>query len=570
METIGQGVLGQGNTNAYSKWIKIDNINGNDIKEIQLTAKSFYSAAVIIMNNGNVYGAGHNDGRLGKGKNKSKFVAIENYYNSKQIEMGDLTTYFINSKNELYACGYSGYFNMNENIIVDNAKKIASNVKQVKIRGAEVVYLTENNKIYYTKYGDTPIQINIDINENNNVNLVSVKYFISNSELYLINLETLNTNLSKYNVISYNNSYGEYEFTQNKNMSIYMTDNPNIYIEASPNICKIGIKSNYNLRKVFENVAFVQGKGNNISIVDRNGKIYESIKANDNKNIIGAKKIIASASNKYVIKKDGTLWAKGNMMAGMWGEYVVKNDYIQITKDGINNFTNIKDIYTSTTGCAVVFKTSDNKIYWAGSTSYIMLPQIYGEYNTIGNGSITYYPHEVNSEIIGLIKDKIKDVAFCQINKGGISGACTLILTEDGKLYTMSNNRNMSGNSGYADITNGDFTELTIKEGTTVKQVITEDGLSLALLSNGEIYGWGYNTYGILGPSYEVGGIYPTPVKLEGLPANIRYMSLGNGFAIFASKSGEVYGIGKNDYGQLGTGDSVGRTEFVRCTKLEE
>ena len=55
MEIIGQGVLGQGNTNAYSKWIKIDNINGNDIKEIQLTAKSFYSAAVIIMNNGNVY-----------------------------------------------------------------------------------------------------------------------------------------------------------------------------------------------------------------------------------------------------------------------------------------------------------------------------------------------------------------------------------------------------------------------------------------------------------------------------------------------------------------------------------
>ena len=570
MEIIGQGVLGQGNTNAYSKWIKIDNINGNDIKEIQLTAKSFYSAAVIIMNNGNVYGAGHNDGRLGKVGNKSKFVAIENYYNSKQIEMGDLTTYFINSKNELYACGYSGYFNMNENIIVDNAKKIASNVKQVKIRGAVVVYLTENNKIYYTKYGGTPIQINIDMNENNNVNLVSVRYFISNSELYLINLETLNTNLSKHNVTSYNNNYGEYEFMQNKNMSIYMTDKPIIYIEACPNICKIGTKSNYNLRKVFENVAFVQGKGKNISIVDRNGKIYESIKANDNKSIIGAKKIIASASNKYVIKKDGTLWAKGNGMAGMWGESVEKNDYIQITKDGINNFTNIKDIYTSTTGYAVVFKTSDNKIYWAGSTSYIMLPQIYGEYTTIGNGSITYYPHEVNSEIIGLIKDKIKDVAFFQINKGGISGACTLILTEDGKLYTMSNNRNMSGNSSYADITNGDFTELTIKEGTTVKQVITEDGLSLALLSNGEVYGWGYNTYGILGPNYEIGGVYPTPVKLEGLPANIRYMSLGNGFAIFASKSGEVYGIGKNDYGQLGTGDSVGRTEFVRCTKLEE
>ena len=134
----------------------------------------------------------------------------------------------------------------------------------------------------------------------------------------------------------------------------------------------------------------------------------------------------------------------------------------------------------------------------------------------------------------------------------------------------MSNNRNMSGNNTISYNNSGDFTELTIKEGTTVKQILTEDGLSLALLSNGEVYGWGYNTYGILGQKYEVGEIYPTPVKLEGLPANIRYMSLGNGFAIFASKSGEVYGIGKNDYGQLGTGDNIGRTEFVRCTKLEE
>ena len=44
-----------------------------------------------------------------------------------------------------------------------------------------------------------------------------------------------------------------------------------------------------------------------------------------------------------------------------------------------------------------------------------------------------------------------------------------------------------------------------------------------------------------------------------GLPSNIEYMSLAKGFAIFASKTGEVYGIGKNDYGQLGTGDSMGK-----------
>ena len=170
------------------------------------------------------------------------------------------------------------------------------------------------------------------------------------------------------------------------------------------------------------------------------------------------------------------------------------------------------------------------------------------------------------------IKDKIKDIQyfFDGTNSKNLFECNMLILTEDGKLYTLSMNKVTSGNGTSYSRNTGDFTELRIKDGVTVKQVVTRDGLSLALLSNGEIYGWGYNTYGILGPSYEVGGIYPTPVKLEGLPANIRYMSLGNGFAIFASKSGEVYGIGKNDYGQLGTGDSVGRTDFVRCTKLEE
>ena len=176
------------------------------------------------------------------------------------------------------------------------------------------------------------------------------------------------------------------------------------------------------------------------------------------------------------------------------------------------------------------------------------------------------------SNVLDNIKDKIKDIQyfFDNTNSRNLYNCNMLILTEDGKVYTLSMSKLTSGNETEYPRNMGDFTELTIKEGTTVKQILTEDGLSLALLSNGEVYGWGYNTYGILGPNYEVGGVYPTPVKLEGLPANIRYMSLGNGFAIFASKSGEVYGIGKNDYGQLGTGDSIGRTEFVRCTKLEE
>ena len=105
-------------------------------------------------------------------------------------------------------------------------------------------------------------------------------------------------------------------------------------------------------------------------------------------------------------------------------------------------------------------------------------------------------------------------------------------------------------------------------DGAVVEQIETLDGLSLAVLSNGEVYGWGYNTYGILGEGYELGEVYPNPMKLN--LSNVRTMSLGDGFAIFGTYAGEVYGIGKNDYGQLGTGDNTGASTFVRCEELEK
>ena len=96
----------------------------------------------------------------------------------------------------------------------------------------------------------------------------------------------------------------------------------------------------------------------------------------------------------------------------------------------------------------------------------------------------------------------------------------------------------------------------------------TQQYSSLILKCNdGRVYGWGYNTYGILGEGYKLGGVYPNPMKLN--LSNVRTMSLGDGFAIFGTYVGEVYGIGKNDYGQLGTGDNTGASTFVRCEELE-
>ena len=71
--TNAYGTLGKGNYNNYSKWVKIDYINGNDIKEIQVSTNSQFSVAIIIMNNGEVYGAGSNHGQLGSAR-KQEYV----------------------------------------------------------------------------------------------------------------------------------------------------------------------------------------------------------------------------------------------------------------------------------------------------------------------------------------------------------------------------------------------------------------------------------------------------------------------------------------------------------------
>ena len=563
------GTLGQGNTNVYNKWIKISYIDGKNIKEIKFPSDASNSKCLIVMQNDTVYGAGMSYGELGsESTTNTVFREISEYKNAKEIYLGGSTAWLLKQDGSLYGCGHYSAFG-SEEVNLKNAVKIADNVKEVREYDNNIIYTTEDKKIY-VRYGKTGIsQLDFELSDDT-ILLGGAFTLIKDKEIYCVEASTKSVYKmdSIKNCEPYYNQYGDYKFLNNTSIYIVKDSDNKIYIKNRPNITKIGEKSNYNLRKVFNDAIFVQGKGNYISIVDRNGKIYESTTSKANATIDSARKIIASSTSKYIIKNDGTLWAKGSRTTGMWGPWTSKDKYVQITEDGKKAFINVKDIFTSTIGNSAIFTTINNKVWWAGDEAYIILPNLKGD--AVDKSIITYYPKEVTSNVIEQIQNRIKDIKYAYKNTAGVYGANTLILTEDGKLYTLSNNKNMSGNSTTSSKTKGDFTELTIKEGTTVKQILTEDGLSLALLSNGEVYGWGYNTYGILGPNYEVGGIYPTPVKLEGLPANIRYMSLGNGFAIFASKSGEVYGIGKNDYGQLGTGDNIGRTEFVRCTKLEE
>lgn len=78
-------------------------------------------------------------------------------------------------------------------------------------------------------------------------------------------------------------------------------------------------------------------------------------------------------------------------------------------------------------------------------------------------------------------------------------------------------------------------------------------GHTCAVLDDGSVWCWGYNSRGQLGD----GTVYdrPRPVQVQGLPAAVSVAS-GLGFTCAATTDGRVYCWGRNDYGQLGVAAS--------------
>jgi E3 ubiquitin-protein ligase HERC4 len=83
---------------------------------------------------------------------------------------------------------------------------------------------------------------------------------------------------------------------------------------------------------------------------------------------------------------------------------------------------------------------------------------------------------------------------------------------------------------------------------------------SLALTNSGEIYGFGSNIHGQLGLGFESEKVNkPTLIKsLSGIP--ISFICCGGNHSFALSKSGAVFGFGKNLFGQLGVND-----QFSKC-----
>lgn len=79
---------------------------------------------------------------------------------------------------------------------------------------------------------------------------------------------------------------------------------------------------------------------------------------------------------------------------------------------------------------------------------------------------------------------------------------------------------------------------------------------SMAVLDNGDVFGWGYNGNGQLGLGNNVN--QPNPCRVSGLQGVfITQVACGYAHTLALSDEGELYSWGANSYGQLGTGNKA-------------
>uniref|UniRef100_A0A671MLA6 RCC1 and BTB domain-containing protein 2-like n=2 Tax=Sinocyclocheilus anshuiensis TaxID=1608454 RepID=A0A671MLA6_9TELE len=187
------------------------------------------------------------------------------------------------------------------------------------------------------------------------------------------------------------------------------------------------------------------------------------------------------------------------------------------------------------TGPHVVIATADGEVYSWGHNGYSQL----------GNGTTNHglTPALVSTSLIG---KRVTEVA-CGSHH-------TIALTTEGEVYAWGYNN--SGQVGSGSTANQPTPRRVSSclQNKVVVNIACGQLCSMAVLDNGETYGWGYNCNGQLGLGNN--GNQQTPCRIAALQGiNIVQVACGYAHTLALTDEGFIYSWGANSYGQLGTGN---------------
>ena len=237
--------------------------------------------------------------------------------------------------------------------------------------------------------------------------------------------------------------------------------------------------------------------------------------------------VVCSTSATYFLTSDGKLYGMGYNGSGLIGDGTTTN--VKVPKQIGASLGTITDVKTG--GNHTFFLTSDGKLYGMGRN----------EFGQQGDGTTTSVltPTQIGASL-GTITDFV-------------SSNTAFFLTSDGKLYGMGNNN--QGQLGDGTTTNVTTpTQIGASLGT-ITDVVSCSTTTYFLTSDGKLYGMGRNYYGQMGDGTTTNVL--TPTQIGASLGTITDVVCSGSTTFFLTSDGKLYGMGQNDYGQMGDGTTT-------------
>ncbi|XP_028577631.1 RCC1 and BTB domain-containing protein 1 isoform X3 [Podarcis muralis] len=222
-------------------------------------------------------------------------------------------------------------------------------------------------------------------------------------------------------------------------------------------------------------------------------------------------------------------------------------------------FTLLSPQEISTIRKACVFGTSANEaIYITHSDEVFVFGLNCSNCLGTGDNQSTIVPKKLET----LCGKRIRSLSYG-------SGPHVILSTEDGEVYAW-------GHNGYSQLGNGTtnqgVTPIQICTNLLIKKVIEVacgSHHSIALSSDGDVYAWGYNNCGQVGSGSTAN--QPTPRKVSNCLQTkvVVGVACGQTSSIAVVDNGEVYGWGYNGNGQLGLGNNGNQLTPCRVAALQ-
>ncbi|XP_006879568.1 PREDICTED: RCC1 and BTB domain-containing protein 1 isoform X2 [Elephantulus edwardii] len=207
---------------------------------------------------------------------------------------------------------------------------------------------------------------------------------------------------------------------------------------------------------------------------------------------------------------------------------------------------------------ACVFGTSGNEaLYVTDNDEVFVFGLNYSNCLGTGDNQSTLVPKKLEA----LCGKKIKSLSYG-------SAPHVLLSTEDGVVYAW-------GHNGYSQLGNGTTNQgiapIQVCTNLLIKQVIEVacgSHHSMALAADGEVFAWGYNNCGQVGSGSTAN--QPTPRKVTNCLhiKKVVGIACGQTSSMAVLDNGEVYGWGYNGNGQLGLGNNGNQLTPVRVAAL--